>query len=121
MKYPAVLAISVLVLMLASGCVQGPPSGQGQSPPPSGQGNTYNVNIQNLAFSPAALSINAGDTVIWTNNDNMQHTVTSDSGSELGSAALSKGQTYSHTFSAAGTFSYHCSIHTSMKASVTVV
>ena len=81
---------------------------------------TVSVAIQNFAFSPATLNINRGDTVIWTNKDSAPHTVTSDTGSEMGSSTLSTGGTYSHTFNTAGTFSYHCNIHASMKAKVIV-
>lgn len=83
-------------------------------------GQTYQVSIQNYAFSTTTLTVHVGDIVVWTNLDSVAHTVTSDSGSELDSAKLSNGQTYSHTFTTAGTFTYHCSIHTMMKATVVV-
>lgn len=91
----------------------------------SSGGNTVassgnSVEISNFAFSPATLTIKAGDTVVWTNQDSVSHTVTSDSGSELGSSTLGNGQTYSRTFNTAGTYSYHCSIHTYMKAKIIV-
>jgi plastocyanin len=44
----------------------------------------------------------------------------SPTGKELSSSALSSGQTYSHTFNAAGVFHYHCGVHPSMKATITV-
>ena len=87
----------------------------------TGTGQTYNVAIQNFAFSPASMTIHAGDTVVWTNMDSTAHTVTSDSGSELASQSIGNGQTYSHTFNTAGTYTYHCSIHPSMHGTITVV
>jgi len=84
------------------------------------QPKTYNVEMKNTAFSPSDLTISVGDTVVWTNNDTVNHNVKSDSGSELNSPIITAGQTYSHTFSQAGNFSYHCGLHTSMKAKVTV-
>jgi plastocyanin len=81
---------------------------------------TLQISIQNFAFNPQTLSINVGDTIVWTNMDSTAHTVTSDSGSELASTSISTGQTYSHKFNTAGTFAYHCSIHTSMKGTITV-
>ena len=80
----------------------------------------YSISIKSFAFSPAALNIKAGDTVVWTNEDSVAHTVTSDSGSELDSQYLSRGQSYSHTFSAAGTFAYHCTPHPGMKGTIVV-
>lgn len=87
---------------------------------PSPQPKTYNIEISNFAFSLSTLTIKRGDIVVWTNQDSTSHTITSDSGSELGSSPLSNGQAYSHTFNTIGTFDYHCSIHPSMKAKIIV-
>ena len=81
---------------------------------------TYNIDIAGFAFAPATLNIKPGDVVIWTNSDSVTHTITSDSGTELKSSSLSNGQTYTHTFNTAGTFAYHCSIHTTMKGTIIV-
>ncbi len=68
-------------------------------------------------FSPSSLTVDAGDTVTWTNNGAEPHDVT---GSGLASGLMQSGATYSHTFTSAGNFSYICSIHPFMKGSVTV-
>lgn len=85
---------------------------------PAASGNA--VTIENFAFSPATLNVKVGDTVTWTNRDSAPHKIASDSGSELSSDTLSQGGTYSHTFTQAGTYDYHCAIHTSMKGKVIV-
>jgi len=90
------------------------------TPNPTQTSKTENIAITNFAFSPATITINKGDTIVWTNMGSVSHTVTSDSGNELASSSLPNGQTYSHTFNIIGTFSYHCSIHTMMKGTVTV-
>ena len=72
-------------------------------------------------FNPTTAFVNVGGTVTWTNGSDAAHTVTSDSGSELGSSTLSAGKTFSHTFAATGTFSYHCTIHTYMVGKVVVL
>ena len=79
------------------------------------------VAIKNFAFSPATLVVKIGTKVTWTNQDTDAHTVTS-TGSDgpLKSAALSTGQTYSYTFTTAGSFSYLCTIHPFMTATVKV-
>ena len=87
---------------------------------PSGPEQTTSVSISNFAFSPSSIQVSVGDTVTWTNNQNVNHTVTSDQGSELNSPSFGQGQTYKHVFMTAGTYPYHCSLHTSMKGSVTV-
>jgi plastocyanin len=81
---------------------------------------TFDIAIQNFAFSPSTITINQGDTITWTNMDSSTHTVTSDSGSELASGNIPDGQTFSHTFNTVGTFDYHCSIHPMMKGEVIV-
>ena len=81
---------------------------------------TYNINIQDFAYSPKDITIKVGDTVIWTNKDSVKHTVTSDSGNMIDSELLSQGQTYSQTFTQAGTYSYYCKPHPYMKGSVIV-
>jgi len=78
------------------------------------------VTIQNFAFSPKTLTVAPGTTVMWTNKDSAAHTVTSDSGSTLASGDLSHGKSYAHTFTKAGTYTYHCAIHPYMKATVVV-
>jgi len=80
------------------------------------------------AYSPDPININAGDTVVWTNDDSIVHTVTaaSSSGSFTNnvydSGALGAGSPFSHTFTSAGTFAYGCTIHgfTSMNGMVIV-
>jgi plastocyanin len=78
-----------------------------------------NVTIQGDAFSPSNLTVKVGDTVTWINNDNHDHTVTSDTGA-FNSGNIANGSTFSFTFNTVGTYSYHCSIHTSMTGTIVV-
>jgi plastocyanin len=77
------------------------------------------VTIQDFKFSPDAITVPVGATVTWTNADSTQHTVTADDGS-FDSGPLDSGATFSQTFATAGTFTYHCNIHSNMTATVTV-
>ena len=77
------------------------------------------VTIQDFKFSPNTLTVPVGATVTWTNADSTQHTVTADDGS-FDSGPLDPGATFNQTFSTAGTFTYHCNIHSNMTATVTV-
>jgi plastocyanin len=120
----ALLLIVAPALFLGQGCssedssstapVTNPP------PPGSGTGVSESVTIDNFAFTPASLTINVGTTVVWTNNQNVGHTVTSDTGDELESGLLQQGRSFSHTFNTAGVFPYHCTPHPDMKGTVTV-
>lgn len=104
--------------VLITGC--GNNKSTNPNPPPVTHSSHYHaVSIQGFAFSPAALPIAVGDTVVWTNNDSASHTVTSDTGTEL-AGSLGNGQTYQHIFMTANSFPYHCTIHTTMHGSVTV-
>jgi plastocyanin len=77
------------------------------------------VSIKDMAFSPSSLTVSAGTTVKFTNNDGVTHTVTSNT-SVFDSGSLSAGNTYSFTFSTAGTYPYYCKIHTSMTGTIVV-
>ncbi|MBI5798168.1 cupredoxin family copper-binding protein [Candidatus Woesearchaeota archaeon] len=90
------------------------------STPEATKTSTIKINIQNFAFSPAEITIKAGDTIDWENKDSAPHTVTSDTGSELSSQTLKNGDTFSHTFTSPGVYDYHCTIHPSMTAKVIV-
>jgi len=81
---------------------------------------TPKVSIANMSFSSDQITVVKGATVTWTNNDSTAHTVTSDSGSELGSGNIQPGSTYTHAFNQTGTFKYHCSIHPTMTGTVVV-
>ena len=89
------------------------------TPTPTGVAATLgpSVSIAGFAFSPGALTVPAGTTVLWANNDTVPHTVT---GSGFGSGDLANGATFRHTFATPGTYAYRCSIHPSMTATVTV-
>ena len=82
---------------------------------------TDSVSIKNFAFAPAAITVKVGATVTWTNQDTDAHTVTSQNNAgPLNSQPLNTGQSYSHTFTQPGTYSYLCTIHPFMTATVTV-
>ena len=80
---------------------------------------TDNVAITNFKFSPATVTVTAGSTVVWTNNDSIQHDVTFDGGGIV-SGDMNHNDTFSHTFPTAGTYHYICSIHPFMHGTVIV-
>lgn len=83
--------------------------------------STKSVEAMGYKFSPASLTISVGDTVTWTNHDTAPHNIVVTDGPEkFTSPTLQTGQTFSHTFTQAGTYSYYCSIHPDMKATITV-
>jgi len=77
--------------------------------PTSARADT-SVSVGDNSFSPQTITIAPGDTVTWTNNGSMSHTVTADD-SSYSSGTLSPGNTFSHTYGTAGTFPYYCQFH----------
>jgi plastocyanin len=75
------------------------------------------VSIRDFAFSPGSITIAAGDTVTWTNSGPSQHSAT---GGGFDTGLLEKGQSGSHTFGQAGSYSYICTPHPFMKGTVVV-
>lgn len=88
----------------------------------TGEVKTAEIEIDDMAFKTASLTIKRGTTVKWTNKDSMQHTVSSAAGVENGpqSELLARGESYSFTFTKAGSFSYFCELHPQMKGSIKV-
>jgi plastocyanin len=81
---------------------------------------TSRVSIMNFAYAPQTITVQVGDTVTWTNRDTAPHNAAADDGSwnsnpgcssNSTTSCLSLGQSGSHTFTSAGTFGYHCSVH----------
>ncbi|OGO45366.1 MAG: hypothetical protein A2Z05_03270 [Chloroflexi bacterium RBG_16_60_22] len=77
------------------------------------------MEIASFAFSPATITVPAGTTVTWTNNDSAPHTVTTRT-TLFDSGSLSRGETFSYTFAQAGVYEYYCAIHPRMTAGVIV-
>jgi plastocyanin len=71
------------------------------------------------SFDPPQISVPTGSTVFWTNDDSIQHTVTSDEGL-FDAGPISPGNTFENTFDSAGEFNYHCAIHPFMTGVVIV-
>jgi plastocyanin len=81
--------------------------------------DTKTVQIVKSGFTPSATTITVGDSVTWKNSDTVNHQVVANDGS-FASPVLKPGDTFSETFSKAGKVSYHDSLFTSRKGTVTV-
>ena len=122
MRVPVMIG-AVLALAVFGGCGGG--GGTAPTPTPGAQAIACNatgtgtpVAIADFAFSPASVTVAVGGFVTWTNSDGTTHTVTFDSGPNCGS--LGSGVVQTAQFTVAGTYPYHCAIHSSMKGSVVV-
>ncbi|MGC7097327.1 cupredoxin domain-containing protein [Amycolatopsis lurida] len=87
--------------------------------PASASAASTHVMISGYAYSPATLTVRTGDTVTWSNHDQAPHdVVTTSAPASFKSPMLATGQSWSHTFAKAGSYSYYCSVHPDMKAKV---
>ena len=77
------------------------------------------VGIDNFTFNPKEVRVKAGDTVVWTNNDDIPHTVASPRNS-IRSKPLDTGDSFSFTFTTPGDFNYFCSLHPHMTGRIVV-
>jgi plastocyanin len=115
----ASVAASASAGAAASASAAAPASAAAAACAPSTATGTVAATIKNFAFSPEPIQAKVGDVVAWTNNDSTTHTVTLDDGScDAGHDA--PGATVALKFGKAGTYTYHCAIHTSMKGTVVV-
>jgi len=97
------------------------PSAAGSAPCAVAQSaGTVAVKIANFAFSPASVTAKVGDTITWTNSDSAGHTATLDDQAACTTSTLATNASGSITFSAAGTYPYHCKIHPNMTGTITV-
>ena len=99
-----------------SGSVSGTGTGSASA---SGTGEGAAVTVEGTAFKPPAVTAKVGQAVTWTFKDSFGHTATADDKS-FDSGTKQGGATFVHTFTKAGTFTYHCTIHPGMKGTVTV-
>ena len=77
------------------------------------------VKIANFTFSPPQVTVKAGTTVVWTNDDDIPHTVTSTT-MAFKSAALDTDQKFSFTFTTPGSYKYFCALHPHMTGTIVV-
>ena len=118
-------AVAVLMLVFAAAQACGGSSTTTESvattagSTPTGAGGGAQVTIKGFAFDPQTVTIKVGETVTWTNEDPTNHPVAGDNG-EFDSLELPQGASFSFTFTSAGTFTYHCKVHTNMKGTVVV-
>lgn len=81
---------------------------------------TTAVDMKSLAFSPVAIKVASGATVTWTNSDGFNHNVTFDNNAVAASGNFATGSKALIMPTAAGTYTYRCTLHSGMNGSVTV-
>ena len=87
---------------------------------PAAFAKDHKVSIKDVKFTPTELKVKKGDTVIWTNSDERDHTVTADDDKSFKSGNIADGETFKHKFDKPGKYKYHCEYHPRMKATIIV-
>ncbi|MBK9715397.1 MAG: protein kinase [Kouleothrix sp.] len=80
------------------------------APVPAPNANATNVAVVDNNFAPSKITVVRGTTIVWANQGSASHTVTAEDGS-FDSTTLSRGGTFSHTFTEPGIFPYYCQFH----------
>jgi plastocyanin len=101
-----------------------PPPSTPAPAPASGATTTVTIpvgasGLTATAFAPNPVTIKAGDSINWVNNDNIAHTSTANNNA-WNSGTIPAGGSFKTTFNTAGSFAYHCTIHPGMAGTVTV-
>ena len=93
-------------------------------PTPTPEPATAQITIKLFQFQPGTITVQPGTRVIWTNQDDIEHSVTSgtppDGDGRFDSRFFGKGQTFAMTFEQPGEYPYFCRRHNSMTGTVTV-
>lgn len=135
-RRPVALALAALAFAVPlAGCggddePSDEPAAPSESAEPAGSGDAgagaqapvqaATVDIREFAYEPATVTVRAGGTVEWVNADAAPHTATADDDS-FDTGSLAKGDKAKVTLDKAGTFTYICTFHPFMNATVEVV
>ena len=122
-RLPGLAALSTAVLIAAcsgSGTTTPTGGGGGSAPCADSTGTTtVSATVANSTWSqPVAAKVN--DVITWTNSDSVPHKVALDDGSCAMGANIAGGSSKSLVFTKAGTYPFHCSVHPSMKGTITI-
>jgi plastocyanin len=119
--------IVLLLLVLVAGCGSEKSTGSKDAggsatdPATASGGKVVGVKMKDILFVPEKITARVGQTVRWTNDDDIVHTVKAKQGADFASKALSKGDTYTAELTKTGTIDYVCTIHPSQRGTITVV
>ena len=111
---PLIAATAAALVLAACGTDDDPVIANGDE---EAEADDHAVAVIDNDFDPDRLEVSVGDTVEWSNEGDVVHTVTFD---EVDSGNFDSGETFTRTFDAPGEFDYVCTIHAGMDGTVTV-
>jgi plastocyanin len=92
---------------------------QTDTPAASGSADAT-VTMKDIKFDPATVTVKAGGTIQWKNEDTVNHDAVAKEGDVPKSELLGEGETYEATFDTPGTIAYVCTVHPGMEGTITV-
>lgn len=116
-KIFSLIALSVVIIF--SSCEKEDEPDNTATNNPGGNPVSNQISMRASTFTPRSVTISVGTTIVWTNNDVLAHTVTSNSGA-FKSGTMSPNESFSFTFQSAGNYAYTCEIHPAMTGTVIV-
>ena len=116
------LSTAAVAAVLVTGCGGGGSGPSAGAAPSAGasSGTSSAITISNFKFSPSTLRAQNGAGIKVANDDSAPHTVTADDGHSFDSGTVDPGASTTIKAPAAGTYSYHCTIHPFMKGKLVV-
>ena len=114
----AIVLVAALFALALVGIAQITRANSPAQPQEQKSGETK-VTIDNFSFTPQEITVQAGTTITWVNQDDVPHTVVSND-NKFKSKALDTDDKFSFTFKDPGTYDYYCSVHPKMTAKVIV-
>jgi plastocyanin len=110
----------LFVMVLIAGCSVALAADKGKGQPTTRKSDkARTISMKDKKFVPASLAIKAGETVVWQNDDDHDHTVVADD-KTFKSGNISPDDTFQYKFAKTGTFTYSCKYHPRMKGTITV-
>lgn len=106
-------SVSLLLPLAAAAALLRAPPALADGPPPA------EIRIAQHLYEPRVITVSPGTTLRWVNEDEDPHTVTADGGA-FASRGIDTHETFTFTFSAPGTYRYHCALHPGMTGRVVV-
>jgi len=121
----AAILVTTISITACSNGYNSTPTSPSSTPTPAPAGSTTvtipsGASVQTTsAFGANPLTISAGTTISWLNNDNTTHTSIGDEG-QWNSGNVAPGGRFNFTFASSGQFTYHCQIHPNMTGTIIV-
>src|SRR6266850_2260269 len=119
MRFSSAILLGLALSGSACGSSSSPSSPSPSSPATPSNG-LVTVNIQNFSYQPNPVTVKVGTQINWLNKDNVDHTATSDDGRFDNFVNAMSAHGAPVTMGTAGTFTYHCTLHSNMRGTIVV-